>query len=248
MDSIFIFLTFLLAAILSSMSGAGTSIITLPVLISFGVSLPTAIAINQITGAFWVLPASYNYLKNRKKDWYFMVFFTLIGFLGVYLGVATNINIEQRYLEIVIGLIIIGLVVYTYLNKGLGLKETDKSRTTLQKLAAYPFALALGFYESFFGSGNGILFTITTFHTRGFDFIDALGHYYFIVFFWVLFSSFLYAKSGYYDLGSTIPAVIGGAMGGFIGSKLGSYKGNKTIKIVFVLLGSFLGLKLIIGF
>lgn len=248
MELFVIFLTFFIATILSSMSGAGTSIITLPLLISLGVNLPTAIAINQITGAFWVLPASYNYLKGRKIDWLFLLFFTLLGLIGVYFGVSTNIHIKQRYLEIVIGIIIICLVIYTYLNKGLGLKEIYKKHSVYRKFAIYPFSLVLGFYESFFGSGNGILFTITTFYTKGFDFIDALGHYYVVAFFWVIFSAFLYARNGYYNLQLTIPAIIGGIMGGFIGSKFGKYKGNKVIKLIFVLLGSFLGLKLIIGF
>jgi uncharacterized membrane protein YfcA len=248
MELLVIFLTFLIATILSSMSGAGTSVITLPVLLSLGVNLPTAIAINQITGAFWVLPASFNYLKNRKIDWLFLLFFTLIGLIGVYVGVSTNIHIKQRYLEVVIGMIILCLVIYTYFNKGLGLKEIGKKYSIYRKFAIYPISLILGFYESFFGSGNGILFMISTFYTKGFDFIDALGHYYIVAFFWVIFSAFLYTRNGYYNVQLTIPAIMGAVMGGFIGSKFGKYKGNKVIKLIFVILGSFLGLKLIIGF
>lgn len=248
MELLAVFLTFFTATILSSMSGAGTSMITLPVLLTIGVNLPTAIAINQISGAFWVLPASYNYLKNRKVDWIFLVFFTLIGLIGAYVGVTINIHITQRYLEIVIGTIILCLVIYTYFNKGLGLKEVGKKYSLFRKLLVYPFSLILGFYESFFGSGNGILFTITTFYTKGFDFIEALGHYYIVAFFWVVFSAILYTRNGYYNLQLTIPAVIGAVMGGFLGSKFGKYKGNKIIKLIFVILGSFLGIKLIIGF
>ena len=243
-----IFLTFFTATILSSMSGAGTSIITIPVLFSLGVNLPTSIAINQICGAFWVLPASFNYLKDRKIDWYFLLIFTLIGLVGVFMGVSTNIHIKQRYLEIIIGTIIIFLVLYTYLNKSLGLKETKAKHSPLRSFLIYPFSIILGFYEGFFGSGNGILFSISTFYTKGFDFIDALGHYYIVAFFWVIFSTILYAQNGYYNLQITFPAVIGAILGGFIGSKFGKLKGNKIIKQIFILLGLFLGLKLIIGF
>lgn len=242
-----IFLASFAATILSSMSGSGTSIITLPIYLSLGINLPTAIAISQICGIFWVLPASYNYLKGRKIDVFFIILFSLIGLVGVYLGVFTNITFNQRILEIIIGIIIVSLVLYSYFKKDLGLKEKHLKTNIFRKILVYPFALILGFYEGFFGSGNGILFSITTFHLKGFDFIDALGHYYAIAFFWVVFGSFLYIKNGYFNIWITIPAVIGSILGGYLGSRLGKYKGNKIIKTIFILAGSVLGLKLILG-
>ena len=60
--------TALLAATLSSMSGSGASIIIAPVLLSLGIPFPAIVAANSASGLFWVVPASYNYLKGRKID------------------------------------------------------------------------------------------------------------------------------------------------------------------------------------
>ena len=54
-----------LASLLSSMSGAGASMLTTPVWISLGFPLPVAIASNQLNGAAWTLIAARNYLKGR---------------------------------------------------------------------------------------------------------------------------------------------------------------------------------------
>jgi uncharacterized membrane protein YfcA len=81
-------------------------------------------------------------------------------------------------LGVAVGFLIIFLVIYTYLQKGLGLREKEKRYGPVRKLLVYPLAIALGFYESIFGSGNGILLAIITFFTRGYDFIDALGYYF----------------------------------------------------------------------
>lgn len=241
-----IFITTFIATVLSSMSGGGASIINLPVFLSLGISFPLAVTIQKISSAFWFLPASYNYLKDRKVDWRFLLGFASIGLVGAYLGVLFVITINQRILELSIGCLILFLVVYTYFKKDLGLKEKPVY-SPLRQLLAYPFALLLGFYESIFGAGNGILLALVTFYTKGFDFIDALGYYFSIGFFWVVFAAALFIQKGYFDLALTIPAVIGSVLGGYVGSRYAKYKGNQFIKLVFMVIGGVLGIKLVLG-
>ena len=242
-----IFITAFISTVLSSMSGAGASIISVPVFLALGISLPATVAINQISGAFWVLPAARNYLKGKKVHWLFLALFCIIGIAGVITGVSVAININQRLLSTVIGYIIVLLVFYAYFNKSLGLKDTNKIYSPFRRFLAYPVAFLLGFYEAVFGSGNGILFTVTTFYTRGFDFVEALGHYYLVVFFWVIVAATLYGIHGYVNISYVIPSVLGGIAGGYIGSKYARHKGNKFIKLLFLILGSLLGVKLIMG-
>jgi len=45
-----------------------------------------------------------------------------------------------------------------------------------------------------------------------------------------------------------VPAILGSVPGAYIGSKYARYKGNGFIKIVFLVIGGFLGLKLTLGF
>lgn len=228
------------------MSGGGSSIINLPVLLWLGVPFPLAVASGQVNSTFWVLPAAYNYLKDKKIDWIFLITFSVIGLIGAYFGVEVVINTNSRTLETVIGILILLLVTYTYFQKGIGLSEIKTYSTTRQTLA-YPFALLLGFYESVFGSGNGIAFSILTFYTKGFDFVEALGYYFAVAFPWVIFASFLFIEKGFYSLEIMLPAILGSVIGGFVGSKYAKYKGNRFIKLMFVAVGGFLGLKLLFG-
>src|SRR3990167_3631293 len=109
MEIVIILLTTFVSTVLSSMSGGGASIINLPVFLLLGISFPTGVSIQKISSAFWVLPAAYNFLKDRKIDWVFLFLFSLIGLIGAYFGVIAAININQRYLEIAIGVLIICL-------------------------------------------------------------------------------------------------------------------------------------------
>jgi len=240
MEAIIIFFTTFISTVLSTMSGGGASIINLPI-------FPVANSIQKISATFWVVPAAKNYLEGRKIDWVFLIIFSVIGLIGVYFGVLVTINVNQRYLEVGIGIIIIFLVCYTYFHNRLGLKEEEKKYGVIRKNIAYPFALILGFYESIFGAGNAIFLASITFLTHGFDFIDALGYYFAIIFLWLVFASLLFIQKGYFNLYLTIPAIIGSTAGGYIGSKYARYKGNKFIRLMFIIIGGILGIKLILG-
>jgi len=229
------------------MSGGGTSVINIPVMLSLGIPFPLATAAQKVNSMFWVLPASYNYLKGRKIDWKFIIWFAIIGLVGVYVGTLVVLAINQRVAGVVIGILILSLVVYVLLNKNVGLTEI-KVYSKFRQFSAYFFALVLGFYESFFGSGNAILFSMVTFKTKGFDFIDALGYYYSVAFLWEVLAVIVFFSKGYFSLPVMIPTVVGSIIGGYVGSRYGRYKGNKFIKIMFAIIGTVLGIKLLFGF
>lgn len=246
MEPLSILLIAFFATLLSSMSGGGSSIIAIPLFLSMGISFPMATAMQKVSAVFWVLPTGFNYLKGKKIDWIFLTLFAGIGLIGAYVGVLVIVSIPQRILEVAIGILILLLVFYTFFRKELGLHEKEIT-SRFRKLLAYPFALILGFYESVFGSGNGILFSLVSFYTRGTDFVKALGYYFIIAFAWVTFASILLFTKGYFDLGLFIPATIGSVAGGYIGSKYAQAKGNKFIKLMFLVVGGTLGIKLILG-
>ncbi len=235
------------AALLSSMSGGGAGIIMFPAFLSMGMSYPLVVAISSVNSAVWVLPAARNYLKGRTINWPFIGWFSFIGLLGCYLGVLLVIDINQRILEICVGIIILFLVIYTYFRKDLGLTEHNIIYSRARQVVVYPFALLLGFYETVFGSGNGILFSTLTFYTKGFDFIDGLGHYYAVSFSWALFAAILLIRKGYWDVRIMIFAAAGSVLGAYIGSRYAKSKGNRFIKTLFVVIGGVLGIKLLLG-
>lgn len=242
-----LFITAIVATGLSSMSGGGASVIAVPIMMWMGISFPLAMSVQKFSSIFWVLPASRNYLKDRAVNWNFLILFSALGLLGVYVGVVTVVSFNKRSLELCIGILILLLVIYTALRKNIGLQE-EKIPSKKQRFLSYVFGPILGFYEAVFGSGNGIMFAIVTLKTRGFDFINALGYYYSVAFPWEIFAAGLYIYKGYFDWKVMLPSVLGAIIGGYIGSRYAKYKGNTFIKIMFITIGTVLGIKLLIGF
>ncbi len=226
------------------MSGGGSSAIIIPVLLSLGVPFPIATSSQKVSATCWVLPASYNYLRDRKVNWFFLLMMSGVGLVGVYFGVQFIVGINPRTMDVVIGILILLLVAYTLLKKDLGLEE-GKIYSRARQASAYVAALILGFYESIFGSGNGILFSIVALKTHGFDFADALGYYFSVSFFWTLFAAILLIQKGYFNIAVLLPVLAGSLIGGYVGSRYAKYKGNKFIKLMFVIVGTLLALKLL---
>jgi uncharacterized membrane protein YfcA len=185
-------------------------------------------------------------LKGRSIDWPFIALSSLIGLIGCYFAVLLVTSINERILETSVGIIILILVGFTYFRKDRKLDEQREYHFS-RRLLSYPAALILGFYEVILGVGNGVAFSTVTYYTKGFDFIDGLGHYYAISFVWALFSAVLLIQKGYVDLRVMPIAAAGAVLGAYIGSRYAKNKGNTFIKIVFVVVGGILGAKLLLG-
>jgi uncharacterized membrane protein YfcA len=244
MQSVIVFSVAFLASLLSSMSGAGSAMLTTPTWLALGFPLPVAIASNQLNGAAWTLLAARNYLKGRNIDWPLLRAMILWGLAGAYLGTTLVRRLDPHLLQRSIGLIILGLVILVALNPALGRTE---SPPRLSKGTTACCALPLGIYESFFGSGNGLFTSLLLTKARGMPLLTALGSYYVIAFFWNSFAVALYCSAGLADARLMVPSTAGSVFGAYLGSRVGRNKGHTLVRVLFLVLGGTLGLKLACG-
>ena len=244
MQILIVFSIAFLAAMLSSMSGAGASMLTTPVWLFLGFPLPVAIASNQMNGAAWTLIAARNYLKGKLLDWPLLRVMICFGLAGAWAGTAIVRGIDEQLLQRIIGVIITCLVVVVAFNPALGRNESPPCLTRSRTgMLAFP----LGCYESFFGAGNGLFTSILLTKAQGFPLLTALGYYYVVAFTWNCFAVAIYTSAGFADSRLMIPSTIGSMLGAYIGSRLGRRKGHGFVRTLFLIVGGVLGLKLAFG-
>jgi uncharacterized membrane protein YfcA len=244
MHFIIVFSVAFLASLLSSMSGAGSAMLMTPVWLLLGYPLPVAIASNQLNGAAWTLIAARNYLKNVTVDWALIRIMILWGLAGAYVGTTIVRSADEHILQRVIGLIIIALVAVVAFNPGLGRTESEP---LLSRRLTGVLAFPLGVYESFFGSGNGLFTSILLSKTRGVPLLTALGYYFLVSFFWNCFAVSIYSAAGFANSNLMVPSTAGSVLGAYIGSRIGRRKGYGLVRILFLILGGVLGVKLALG-
>jgi uncharacterized membrane protein YfcA len=239
-----IFSVSFLAALLSSMSGAGSAMLTTPVWILLGFPLPVAIASNQMNGAAWTLIAARNYLRGKTLDWPLIGIMVSFGLVGAYAGTLLVRCVDAQILQRMIGLIILCLVVVVGLNPSLGRIESE---SCFSRLLTGVLAFPLGVYESFFGSGNGLFTSLLLTKARGLNLLTSLGYYYLISFTWNLFAVCIYMAAGLADSRLMVPSTAGSMLGAYLGSRIGRLKGHGFVRVLFMTIGGILGVKLALG-
>lgn len=244
MTFLILFAVSFFATLLSAMSGAGSALITIPVWLLMGFPLPVAQAASKVNGALWTPVAARNYLRSCELDWKFVFGLVACGLIGAYGGSLVFVSIESGVLTRVVGVIILVMVAIAFIQKEFGIEQAAPKTS---RLVACLLAIPLGFYEAFFGSGNGIFTSAMLVKTRGFNLISALGYYYAISFAWCFFSAGLFLFWGYGDFSLILPSSFGGILGAHVGSQIGKRKGSRFVKYAFVVVGGILGLKLAFG-
>jgi uncharacterized membrane protein YfcA len=239
-----VFLIAFASTLVGSMSGGSTSLLSIPSWIAMGFPLPVALACDKLAGTVWTALGSRNYLHSRRLDTKLLVPMTLLGGAAALVGTRANLSIDPHVLERVVGGLIVVVVLVVAVLPRFGLHPAPPRIGRVPVVLA---ALPLGFYEGVFGSGNSIAATLLFTGARGFDLSEALGHYYVLACVWSVVAALAYIAAGYFDLGLFVPLVLGATAGGYLGSRIGSAWGPRFIRVVFVIAGLILGLKLLLG-
>ena len=106
--------------------------------------------------------------------------------------------------------------------------------------------LLAGIVSGFFGAGGGMILVPFLTLLMKVDEVEARATTIFCIFFMVLTSSFFYFKQDSVDWMLALKCSIGGIIGGILGSKLLINLDKKILKLFFVILLIYSGLRMII--
>lgn len=239
-----VFLLSMVATMLSAMSGGSSSLLTTPAWIALGYPLPAAVASDKLAGALWTLVGARNYLRHRSVDWRLVGAMMVIGTGAAYLGTRITSDLDPARLTPIIGALILGAVALLAFRPTIA---TEARPPRLSRPATAAVALPLGFYEGMFGSGNSIAATLLFAVGRGYDFLQALGHYYLLAAVWCAAAAISYWSGGFFEPALALPATAGAVVGGYLGSRLGHRFGVRVVRGIFLVAGTALGGKLLLG-
>jgi len=223
------------AGLVDSIAGGG-GIISLPVLLNFGLPPQLALGTNKFQSSFGSVAASWQYARRGLvdlRDCRAGIFFTLVGAL---LGAFAVQHVAAPVLEKIIPVLLAVIVIYLIFQPQIGLHDGPPRMGA----AAFSvlFGLGLGFYDGFFGPGTGSFWAIAFVLLRGHNLTRATAHTKVMNATSNLASLALFAGAGLVHLGAGLIMAIGQVLGARIGAGLVVRRGSRFVRPAFLVMAA----------
>jgi len=248
LEQLLIFAISLVANIFSALSGGGAGLIQLPALIFLGLPFGLALATHKVATVALGLGATVRHLRDNRLERRFALLMIASGVPGVIIGASVILHIPGRMAEIALGILTLGLSVYSFLSPKLGQHYQPQHRDRHGYLIGGAALFFIGFLNGSLTSGTGLFATLWLVRWFGMDYTRAVAYTLVLVgIFWNATGAITLGMLGdIYWL--WIPALLlGSVLGGYLGAHLAIIKGNTLIKRSFELVTLLIGVKLIIG-
>ena len=237
------FLIALAAGTIDGIAGGG-GLITMPALLALGLPPTAAVATNKLGATGGSFAAALHFVRarhvNLREFWPWM----LASFVGSIFGSFLLTQLDNRFLEKAIPILLIGFALYFLFSPRVG-AEDRKKRLSLP-LFGLTLVPLIGFYDGFFGPGTGSFFTLAAVTLLGFNLLKATAHAKQLNFASnaasLLF--FIYYGEIYWVLGGVM--LIGQLCGGMLGARMAVRNGQQLIRWVMVIVSVLMSAKLII--
>ena len=139
----------------------GHSMITVPLLMFFGLPPASAVATNRFATLFLNISGSGVYLKNKKINIGFVWPFIVAALTGAFIGSNILMIAGGGYVRTVIGIFMLILVVVGLVQRNRGVEDiVEFDFSSKRKIIATLIAFLVGIYWGFFGGGGMTLFTL----------------------------------------------------------------------------------------
>ncbi len=248
LSQLILFAISLVANMFSALSGGGAGLIQLPVLIFLGLPFGTALATHKIATVALGIGATLRYLKAGGVERRFAGFMLIAGLPGVVLGARLILLVPDRAAQVTLGLLTLGLGVYSWLKPGLGQEHQPRHRDRRGFMIGGAGLFLIGVINGSLSSGTGLFATLWLIRWFGLDYKRAVAYTLILV-------GLFWNGAGALALGlqaavrwDWLPALLlGSLIGGYLGAHIAIAQGNRLIKRAFEVVTLLVGVKLVIG-
>jgi len=232
----------LVTGFFDSIIGAG-GLISVPSLVFLGLPPQIAIATDRLGTIGQTFTALIKFWKAKKIVWRYVPILAVISLAGSLIGANILLNVDQKILESVVGVLILILLPLIFLKKDLGVKQAKPSRS--KNIVGLLIYFAIMIFAGFFGQGTGpmIFYALTFF--LGLTMIEVLGTGIIPWFVLSISSVIIFALNGIIDYKIGIVLFITMSIGSYIGAHVAIKKGDLWVKRLFVLFVIISGIKLL---
>lgn len=234
----------ILAGFIDAVAGGG-GLLTVPALLSAGLTPAQTLATNKLQGSFGTFSASLHFIRSGHVELKPLVPSIAAVFCGAAAGTLTVQVLDPGFLKRFLPVLLVGIAAYFLLSPRIG--EEDRHQRLSLAGFALSFAPLIGFYDGFFGPGTGSFFAIVLVTLLGFNLRKATAQTK------VLNLTSNVAALLFFLLGGKMVWSAGLAMaaGQFLGARLGSHmviaKGAGLVRPCLVIMSLAITARLVVA-
>jgi len=246
-EQVLLFLISMVANVFSAFAGGGAGLLQFPALIFLGLPFGVALATHKVASVALGVGATLRHFKEKSLERRMILFILATGMPGVVLGAAFILEVPERWARISLGALTIGLGVYSFMNRQLGLQHAPINRTGRGYALGGLGLFLVGVLNGSLTSGTGLFCTLWLVRWFGLDYKRAVAHTLVLVgLFWNGTGALTLGLLGEIKWSWLPVLLLGSLIGGYLGAHWSIIKGNYWIKRAFELITVLVGLKLII--
>jgi len=240
LDFLILFGVGIAAGVINVMAGGGSSL-TLPALIFLGLDSAAANGTNRVGILIQSLFATLSFRKEKISGLNLSLGLAALTIPGAILGALIAVRISDKWFEIILGLIMIGVIISMLLPQAKqDITTTEGKKTWL----IYPIMFAVGFYGGFVQVGVGFLIMAALYHLLRMNLVYVNMHKVFITLIFTIPALLIFIWTDNVDWLLGLALAAGNAMGGWWAARISVKGGEKVIRYVMIVAIFIISLKL----
>lgn len=165
---------FFFTSVISVVTGS-TSLITVPVMIALGIEAHVAVATNMLALTFMSVGGSLPFVGRGVLSRSRLLPSVVLTIIGSGLGALLLLRVPLKALQVTIAVAMIGVAVFSFLNKNLGRASHDALASQVGVIAGYAVTFLLALYGGFFSGGYVTMLTAAFVLLFGMTFLQAVA-------------------------------------------------------------------------
>ena len=247
-ESILLFIISFIANSFSAFAGGGAGLLQLPLLIFLGLPFSIALATHKLATVALGIGATTRHFREGSLNWRFSLFILASGLPGVILGASVIVRVPERPAELALGLLTIGLGLYSVLHKELGQKIQLLDRGWQHKFTGFAVLFLIGILNGSLTSGTGLFVTLWLVRWFSLDYKQAVAYTLVLVgLFWNGTGALALGLQGPIRWDWVPILLVASMLGGYVGAHFAITAGNRWIKRVYEVVTLLVGAKLLLG-
>ncbi len=240
LDLIILFGVGVIAGVINIMAGGGSSL-TLPALIFLGLDGATANGTNRVGILIQSIVATLSFRKEKITGLNLGLRLAAFTIPGAILGALLAVRMTDKWFEIILGIIMIGVIISMLIPQSKNLVTTPEGQKTW---LIYPVMFGIGFYGGFIQVGVGFLIMAALYHLMRMNLVFVNMHKVFITLIFTIPALLIFVWTDNVDWILGFALATGNGVGGWWAARISVRGGEKVIRYVMIIAIFIIALKL----